>query len=61
MTNATKANLIAVLNAGLGLLIAFDVVLSTAQQGAIVAVANTVLALWVSLTYKDSAKRIADA
>ncbi len=61
MTNATKAGIIAIVNAGLGLLIAFDVALSQAQIGAILAFANAGLGLWVALTKQNSAKRIPDA
>lgn len=61
MTNATKAAIIAVVNAALGLLVAFDVALTQAQTGAILTLANAALGLWVGLTYKDSAKRIPDA
>lgn len=58
MTNTTKAMIIAAVNAGLGLLIAFGVSLSANQQGAIVTAVNAGLALFVGLTYKNSAKRI---
>jgi hypothetical protein len=60
MTNATKALIIAVINAALGLVIAFGVSLSGTQQGAIVTAVNAALALIVALTYKASPKRIAD-
>lgn len=60
MTNATKAALIAAVNATLGLLIAFDVALSQLQQGAIVSAANVYLGLWVAFTYGRSRKRIPD-
>ncbi len=61
MTNATKAAVIAAVNATLGLLIAFNVALTATQQGAIVTFVNTGLALWIAVTYKDSPKRIPDA
>lgn len=61
ITNAVKAGIIALVNAALGLLVAFDVALSQLQQGAVLAFVNAALALWVSLTYKDSPKRIPDA
>lgn len=61
MTNTTKANIIAVLNAALGLLVSFGVNLSDAQLASILTGANAVLVLWVSLTYKNSAKRIPEA
>lgn len=60
MTNATKAGIIACINAGLGLAVAFGVVLSPEQMGAILAFANTALGLWVALTYKNSVKRVPD-
>lgn len=58
MTNATKAVIITVLNAGLGLAVAFGVSLSDAQTAAILGFGNAVLAAVVGLTYKDSPKRI---
>lgn len=60
LTNATKANVIAVVNAVLGLLLSFGVSLSTDQIGSILGVVNALFVLWVSLTYKASPKRIAD-
>lgn len=60
MTNATKANIIAAVNAGLALVIAFGVSLSDAQTAAIVAGVNAALVLYVGLSYKTSPKRIAD-
>lgn len=61
MTNATKAGIITLINAGLGLAAAFDVALTQAQIGAILMFANAGLALWVGLTKQNSAKRIPDA
>ena len=61
MTNATKALIIAVINAFLGLAIAFDVALTPEQVGAVLAVANAVGALIVGLTYKSSPTRIPDS
>lgn len=61
MTNATKAGIITLINAGLGLAIAFDIALTQGQVGAIMAVANAALALWVGLTKQNSPKRIPDA
>lgn len=58
MTNATKAGIIAVLNSGLGLLVAFDVALTQAQLGALDTFANAVLGVWVALTYRQSVKRV---
>lgn len=60
MTNTTKALLIAVSNAAMGLVTAFGVALTDTQQAAIYSAVNAVLALWVGLTYKNSAKRISD-
>lgn len=60
MTNATKAVIISVVNAVLGLLVAFGMALTPEQIGAVLALANSVGALVVGLTYKDSQKRIPD-
>lgn len=61
MTNATKASLIAVLNAGLGLAVLFGLDLSPDQIAGVLAFANAVGALAVGLTYKNSPTRIPDA
>ena len=58
MTNATKALLIAFINAVLPLLTSFGLDLSDAQIVAIQGVVNAGLALVVALTYKQSPKRI---
>lgn len=58
MTNATKALIIAVVNAGFGVVQAFDVPLTDKQIGALMVFANAALALVVALTYKQSPKRI---
>lgn len=60
MTNATKALLIALVNAAMGLAVAFGVTVTVAQQGAITVFVNCALALVVALTYKGSEKRIPD-
>lgn len=60
ITNTTKANIIAAVNALLGLAIVFGVNLSEAQTGAIIVAVNAVLGLYVGLTYQDSAKRLPD-
>jgi hypothetical protein len=60
MTNATKASIIAVLNAGLGLAVLFGLDLSPDQIGGVLAFANAVGALVVGLTYKSSPTRIPD-
>lgn len=57
-TNAVKAQVIVAANAVLALLVAFDVVLTQAQLGAIDVVLNAVLGLFVALTYTQSHKRI---
>lgn len=58
MTNATKALLIAVFNAGLALAVSFGLTLTDAQTVALTGFVNACLALWVALTYKNSPKRI---
>ena len=60
ITNATKAQVIVVLNAVFALVAAFGFDLSNEQMAAITAVANSLLGLWVGLTYKESPKRIPD-
>jgi hypothetical protein len=56
-TNATKANLIAVANAALGLAVLFGVPLTEEQTGGILGLLNALGVLWVGLTYKDSPAR----
>lgn len=60
MTNATKANVIAAINALLALLVSFGVNLSEAQTAGTVAFINALLVIWVSVTYRDSVKRVPD-
>jgi hypothetical protein len=60
MTNATKANLIAVINAVLLCATLFGLELTDAQVAGIMGVANALGVLAVSLTYKDSPKRISE-
>ena len=60
MTNATKASIISVLNAALGVAVLFGLNLSADQIAAILTLANALGVLVVGLTYKDSAKRIPD-
>lgn len=68
MTNATKATIIAAVNTLIGaviaLLVAFDVTINDSQEKAITGMAAALLnagfLVWVSLTYKNSAKRIPD-
>ncbi len=57
MTNATKAQLVALINALLVCVVSFGVNVSDGQQAAVTAVVNAALSLWVGLTYKQSAKR----
>ena len=61
LTNASKAQIIAVVNGMLGLVIAFGVTMTDAQQVSITTLVNAVLALWVGLTYKASPRRTPDA
>jgi urea transporter len=58
MTNATKANLIAVINAVLLCATLFGLELTDAQVAGIMGVANALGVLAVGITYKDSPKRI---
>lgn len=60
MTNATKAAIIAVVNAALGVALAFDLPVTDQQMAAINVFVNAALGVWVALTYKDSAKRLPD-
>lgn len=60
MTNATKALIIAAINALLVLIVAFGVTLSDGQNAAITGAVNAVLAIYVALTYTNSPKRIPD-
>ena len=57
MTNATKAQIIAAVNAAFGLLVAFHVALTTAQIGAVDTAVNAGLALVVAMTYTASKTR----
>lgn len=61
ISNATKANVIALVNSLFGVLIAFNIVFTQTQMGAIDIFLNAVLALAVGLTYKQSATRIDSA
>lgn len=61
ITNATKAQAIAVVNAVLGVLGAFNIGhLTHPQQGSLLVAANAVLAMLVGVTYKASKKRTSD-
>lgn len=59
-TNATKANLIAVINSGLLLALAFGLQLSQGQVAAIMVFVNALGVLFVSVTYKWSKTRVPD-
>lgn len=61
ITNATKAQIISAINAIFGVLIAFNVVLSQSQLGAIDIAANAVLSLFVAITYTASSMRLKQA
>lgn len=58
LTNATKANIIAVVNAALSLALLFGLPLTEQQFGGIMVLVNAVGILVVGLTYKNSAKRV---
>jgi hypothetical protein len=60
LTNATKAAIIAAVNAALALVLAFGVPVTDLQTAAITGFANTILGLWVAFTYKNSPKRVPD-
>ena len=57
-TNAAKAQVILAVNSLLALLIAFHIVLTAPQLGAVDVAANAVLSAFVALTYTQSHKRI---
>ena len=54
LTNATKALILAVISAGVVLVSAFGLSLTTEQVAGVTAFANAVLALWVGLSAGDS-------
>ena len=58
MTNATKANIIAAINAVLACAMLFGLPVSDAQAGGIGIAVNAVLAVFVGLTYTRSPKRL---
>lgn len=58
MTNASKAQIIVVINAIFAFLESIGVHMSDTQQGAILVLINALLALWVAFTYNYSHKRI---
>jgi hypothetical protein len=57
ITNATKANIIALVNAIILCLQTFGVPINNAQQAAIGGVVNAALVAWIGLTYKASRMR----
>lgn len=57
-TNAAKAQVILAVNAVVALLIAFHVVLTAPQLGAVDVAVNAVLSAFVALTYTQSHKRV---
>lgn len=58
ITNATKAQIIVVINALMALLVEFGVNLSDRQMASIMLFVNALLALYVGLTYTKSVKRV---
>ncbi|MCR4340945.1 MAG: hypothetical protein NUW01_13780 [Gemmatimonadaceae bacterium] len=58
MTNATKAQVVVLVNALLVLVTSFGVDLADGQRAAVEGAVNAALALWVGLTYKNSSKRV---
>jgi hypothetical protein len=58
MTNATKANIIAAINAVLACAMLFGLPVSDVQVGGIGIAVNAVLAVFVGLTFKSSPKRL---
>lgn len=61
MTNATKANVIALANALLAVAVLFGAPLTEEQLAGIAVALNAAGALAVGLTYKSSPKRLPDA
>ena len=58
LTNATKANLIAAVNATLACAVLFGLPVSDVQAGGISLAVNAILACFVGLTFKSSPKRL---
>lgn len=58
MTNATKALIIAFINAGLALAVGFGLNLTTEQFALIIAFIDAGMVLWIGLTYKESSTRL---
>lgn len=57
-TNATKAIVIALVNAIFSLLAAFGISFTAAQTGAVLTIVNLLFLLYVSFTYEDSPNRV---
>lgn len=57
MTNATKAQIIVVVNAIFAFLQTFGIDMTDEQEGATLVLVNALLGLWVGLTYNYSHKR----
>ncbi len=60
MTNAVRAQIIVLVNAGLAMLVSFGVNVSDGQQAAIQGGVNALLGLWVAATYHRSPYREID-
>jgi hypothetical protein len=59
-TNATKAQILAAVNALIVLVTAFGLELSADQIGAITLTVNALFSAYIGLTYKQSPKRVAE-
>jgi hypothetical protein len=57
ITNATKANIITLVNAIYAALLAWGVSLTDTQQAAVLGLINVIAAIWVAYTYQLSDKR----
>jgi hypothetical protein len=60
LTNATKAIVMVIVSAVLGLITSLGLDLSGEQVGYINTIVDGILGLWIALTYKDSPKRVED-
>ena len=60
MTNAVRAQIIVLVNAGLAMLVSFGVNVTDGQQAAIQGGVNALLGLWVAMTYHTSPYREID-
>lgn len=59
-TGATNAALMGLINAIMGLAVAFNLPLTDSQQGSIIAVANAFMVVFVLLTRQNSPSRTGD-